>query len=86
MTDISKKYKIEFLNDEGEVVKTEYTNTLKKFASLKGLNYYNIRELLNDKYLNKKRGQQKYGQELRKKIKITENKIDFSSLFDDLNK
>jgi hypothetical protein len=85
MTDISKKYKIEFLNNEGEVVKTEYTNTLKKFALSKGLNYYHIRELLNDKYKNKKRGQQKYGQELRKKIKITQNQIDFSSLFDDLN-
>ncbi len=80
MSESDKKYKIEFLNKDGTVKKTEHTNSLKTFSKSNNLNYYIVRKLLNDEYKTKKRGQHKYGQELSKILKITDKKVDFSML------
>jgi short-subunit dehydrogenase involved in D-alanine esterification of teichoic acids len=79
----SGKYKIEFINEAGEVSRVEHSNNLKNFAQKYNLNYYAVRSIVNNAHLDKKRKMQKYGQELSKRILITENQdynMDFKNL------
>jgi hypothetical protein len=78
----NKKYKIEFLDEEGNVKKTITVNSIKNFARDYELNYYAVRSILNEQYLNKTRKPQKYIIELSKKIKISDSGGNF---FEKLN-
>ena len=51
----NKKYKVEFLDDEGNVKKTINTNSIKTFAKDFELNYYAVRQIIKDQYLSKTR-------------------------------